>query len=126
MAITRICTPMHIKQESGEPHDHRLRRRPDEVGQPVGGPVEDPDDRGVGDRGDARAEKEGDEADAVRGPLGADGDRDRDRARPGRERQRQRKERKLHRIAVASLRALPLVALPVGVSVSRGQRAASR
>ena len=112
------------QEEGGEPHDHRRAVAPDEVGQPVGEPIGDPDDRGVGDRGEARAEEEGDEADApfdgrsapiviataiVPGPVVNGSVRG--------------KNASLHRVAcVLPAALLPLVVLPVRVLVARGQQ----
>ncbi len=112
MAVTRICTPMHIRRKAVSRTITACAVGPM---NPVGGSIQHPNDRGVGYRSDARAEKEGNESGAARGTLGADRDRDRDRAGSGGERQGQGKEGNLHRIAAAALLLSALVALAVGM-----------
>ena len=75
------------EEERRQPHDNLPSGRSDQPGQAIGEAIADPDDRGVGDRRDARAEEERSEADAARRLLGADRDRDSNGARPGGERQ---------------------------------------
>ena len=57
---------MHIKQKRRQPHHHQARRRADEIGDPVGKTIGDPDDRRVGDGGEADADEERQQAEAVR------------------------------------------------------------
>ena len=55
------------EKERRQPHDDLPGRGSHEAGQAVGEAIADPDDRGVGDRRDARAEEERKESDAVDG-----------------------------------------------------------